>query len=84
MVSDKDVTHVLKLMPHDAQYYFTQASVKRAMPVEQFAAIGKGCGLTGNSYPDVETAYANALQNVGNGSIFVGGSTFIVSDLLSR
>lgn len=84
MVSDKDVTHVLKLMPRDAQYYFTQASVKRAMPVEQFAAIGKGCGLTGNSYPDVATAYANALQNVGNGSIFVGGSTFIVSDLLSR
>lgn len=84
MVSDKDVTHVLKLMPRDAQYYFTQASVKRAMPVEQFAAIGKGCGLTGNSYPDVGTAYANALQNVGNGSIFVGGSTFIVSDLLSR
>jgi len=84
MVSDKDVTHVLKLMPHYAQYYFTQASVKRAMPVEQFAAIGKECGLTGNSYPDVATAYANALQNVGNGSIFVGGSTFIVSDLLSR
>ena len=84
MVSDKDVTHVLKLMPRDAQYYFTQASVKRAMPVEQFAAIGKGCGLTGNSYPDVDTAYANALQNVGDGSIFVGGSTFIVSDLLSR
>ena len=84
MVSDKDVTHVLKLMPRDAQYYFTQASVKRAMPVEQFAAIGKGYGLTGNSYPDVATAYANALQNVGNGSIFVGGSTFIVSDLLSR
>lgn len=84
MVSDKDVTHVLKLMPHDAQYYFTQASVKRAMPVEQFAAIGKECGLTGNSYPDVANAYANALQNVGNGSIFVGGSTFIVSDLLSR
>ena len=84
MVSDKDVTHVLKLMPRDAQYYFTQASVKRAMPVEQFAAIGKECGLTGNSYPDVATAYANALQNVGNGSIFVGGSTFIVSDLLSR
>lgn len=84
MVSDKDVTHVLKLMPHDAQYYFTQASVKRAMPVEQFAAIAKQCGLTGNSYPDVATAYANALQNVGNGSIFVGGSTFIVSDLLSR
>lgn len=84
MVSDKDVTHVLKMMPRDAQYYFTQASVKRAMPVEEFAAIGKRCGLTGNSFPNVAAAYENALQNVGNGSIFVGGSTFIVSDLLSR
>ncbi len=83
MVSDKDVTHVLEMMPRDAQYYFTQASVKRAMPVEQFSDIAKQCGLTGKSFPNVAEAYANALQNVGNGSIFVGGSTFIVSDLLS-
>ena len=82
MVSDKDVTHVLKMMPRDAQYYFTQASVKRAMPAEQFAAVGKQCGLTGKTYPDVASAYAKALQNAGDGSIFVGGSTFIVSDLL--
>lgn len=83
MVSDKDVTHVLEMMPRDAQYYFTQASVKRAMPVEQFSDIAKQCGLTGKSFPNVAEAYAKALQNVGNGSIFVGGSTFIVSDLLS-
>ncbi len=83
MVSDKDVTHVLEMMPRDAHYYFTQASVKRAMPVEQFSDIAKQCGLTGKSFPNVAEAYAKALQNVGNGSIFVGGSTFIVSDLLS-
>ena len=83
MVSDKDVTHVLEMMPRDAHYYFTQASVKRAMPVEQFLDIAKQCGLTGKSFPNVAEAYAKALQNVGNGSIFVGGSTFIVSDLLS-
>lgn len=83
MVSDKDVTHVLEMMPRDAHYYFTQASVKRAMPVEQFSDIAKQCGLTGKSFPNVAEAYAKALQNVGNGSIFIGGSTFIVSDLLS-
>lgn len=82
MVSDKDVSSVLKMLPHDATYYFTQASVKRAMPVGQFAIIANQCGLSGNSYPNVATAYENALRNVGRGSIFVGGSTFIVSDLL--
>ena len=32
MVSDKDVDGVLDLMPKDAVYYFTQSSVRRAMP----------------------------------------------------
>lgn len=84
MVSDKDVATVLKMLPADARYYFTQASVKRAMPVGQFALIAGQCGLSGNSFPDVASAYASALRNVGEGSIFVGGSTFIVADFLSH
>ena len=35
MVNDKDIRGVLALLPHEADYYFTQASVKRALPADE-------------------------------------------------
>ena len=35
MVNDKDITSVLAMMPTNARYYFTQASIKRAMRYRQ-------------------------------------------------
>lgn len=49
MVNDKDINGVLELMPKDAFYYFTQASVERAMPATDFAAMAVGHGLSGVS-----------------------------------
>ena len=85
MVNDKDVNTVLSMLPKEAIYYFTQASVKRAMPVEQFAQIAAKHNLQGNSYANVELAYHAARQNAGKKDlIFVGGSTFIVADMLNN
>ncbi|MBO4840165.1 MAG: bifunctional folylpolyglutamate synthase/dihydrofolate synthase [Bacteroidaceae bacterium] len=85
MVNDKDVNTVLSMLPKDAIYYFTQASVKRAMPVEEFAQIAAKHNLQGNSYANVGMAYRAAKQNAGkNDLIFVGGSTFIVADMLNN
>lgn len=83
-VNDKDVSHIMELMPREANYYFTQASVPRAMDADQLALIGSGYGLTGRVYPSVEKAVGAALQEVGpDGVVFVGGSTFVVADLLA-
>lgn len=85
MVNDKDVNTVLSMLPKDATYYFTQASVKRAMPAEEFAEIAGKHGLYGTSYANVETAYNAAKQKAEkNDVIFVGGSTFIVADMLNN
>ncbi len=85
MVNDKDVNTVLSMLPKDAVYYFTQASVKRAMPVEEFAEKAEKHDLHGNSYANVELAYRAAKQNAEkNDLIFVGGSTFIVADMLNN
>ena len=85
MVNDKDVNTVLSMLPKDAVYYFTQASVKRAMPVEEFAQKAEKHDLHGNSYANVELAYRVAKQNAEkNDLIFVGGSTFIVADMLNN
>lgn len=83
MVSDKDVNTVLSLLPKDAAYYFTQATVKRAMPAEELADIASKHQLHGNKFADVETAYLTAKANAADEDlIFIGGSTFIVADLL--
>ncbi|MCR5535307.1 MAG: bifunctional folylpolyglutamate synthase/dihydrofolate synthase [Bacteroidaceae bacterium] len=85
MVNDKDVNTVLSMLPKDALYYFTQASVKRAMPAKEFAQNAAKHNLHGNSYANVELAYRAAKQNAGkNDLIFVGGSTFIVADMLNN
>lgn len=83
MVNDKDINGVVSLMPKDATYYFTQATIKRAMPADDFAKIANTYGLKGTAYPTVETAVQAALAN-GNPAdmIFIGGSSFIVADAL--
>ena len=83
MVADKDVDSVLALMPKQATYYFTQASVSRAMPVETFAEKAARHGLRGAIYPTVGEAVKAAQQAADpHDTIFIGGSTFIVADAL--
>ena len=84
MVNDKDVRGVLALLPREAVYYFTQASVKRALPAEQLVRLAAEAGLEGEVYPDVSSAVRAAQEkSLPEDFIFVGGSTFIVADLLA-
>lgn len=84
MVDDKDVDKVMEMLPKDAIYYWTQATTHRAIPVEKIARMGKSKGLYGNSYLSVKEAYTKARQEAREEDfIFVGGSSYIVADLLS-
>lgn len=84
MVNDKDIRGVLALLPHDADYYFTKASVKRALPEAELARLANATGLQGECYPDVPTAVRAAQEkSLPEDFIFVGGSSFIVADLLA-
>ncbi len=81
MVNDKDINGVLALMPKNATYYFTQASIARALPAEEFAKLARQHGLNGNVYSTVEAAVHSALEEAQTDDfIFIGGSTFIVAD----
>ena len=83
MVSDKDVESVLRLLPRDAKYIFTQASVKRALPAETLRIQAENFGLDGTACPDVLAAYKKALEIAQrNDLIFIGGSCYVVADLL--
>jgi len=83
MVNDKDQSEVLSLLPVDAKYYFTKASIPRATEPEELAAKAARFGLKGNCYPFVRQALSEALANAGiNDLVFVGGSTFVVAEIL--
>lgn len=83
-VSDKNVEFILPLFPERANYYFTQASVPRAMPVEQLADIATQTGLQGMLSASVPEAVDQALSfATPDDLIFIGGSTFVVADYLA-
>lgn len=88
MVDDKDVAHVLQLLKEKLEnrvkYYWTQPSTKRAIPVEKLSELALKLGLHGETYHSVKEAYNAALKNAGKGDfVFVGGSSYVVADLLS-
>lgn len=83
-VNDKDITHILELMPKNATYYFTKASIPRALASHDVAKEAERKGLRGTCFDTVEAAYIAALGTSDDSDmIFVGGSTFVVADLLS-
>ncbi|GHV08338.1 folylpolyglutamate synthase [Bacteroidia bacterium] len=84
MVNDKDILSVLRLLPKEAVYYFTQANIPRALDAGLLAERASQFGLRGTSFPTVAGAFFAAKQQATKKDfIFVGGSTFIVADALA-
>lgn len=85
MVNDKDIRGALALFPQEATYYFTKAVVKRALPEDDLKELASAAGLQGSCYPDVPAAVRAAQRkSLPEDFIFVGGSNFIVADLLAN
>lgn len=84
-VNDKNVDDVLSLFPKDAEYYFTKASVPRAMDENLLKGKAENQNILGSSFPDVKTACEEAINDSSSDDIiFIGGSTFVVADFLSE
>jgi dihydrofolate synthase / folylpolyglutamate synthase len=82
-VSDKNIRELLAMFPADASYYFTRASIPRALDEGELHHMAREAGLRGNRYGTVAEALKAARQNAGSDDlIFVGGSTFVVADIL--
>lgn len=85
MVDDKDLHAVMSMLPDDAIYYWTQPSTHRAFPVENVAETADDYDLHGKVFPTVLEAYQAALQDADEQDfIFVGGSSYVVADLLTN
>jgi dihydrofolate synthase/folylpolyglutamate synthase len=82
-VNDKDLTKVLPLLPLKATYYFTKASVARALNENTLMERAAEYGLKGSCYSNVKEAIEAARKEASpEDMIFIGGSTFIVADAL--
>lgn len=83
MVNDKDISSILSLLPRKAIYYFTRASIPRAMDERLLQEMAGKKGLTGYSYPTVAEAVAAAREwALPDDFVFIGGSNFVVGEAL--
>ena len=83
MVDDKDIEAVLALLPKQARFYWTQAQTHRAIPAKRVQEMAAKQGLHGNAYPTVAQTFAAArAAATPNDTIFIGGSSYVVADLL--
>lgn len=83
VVSDKDLEAILPLFPKEATYYFCRPNIPRGLDASLLLAKARGFGLVGEEYISVIKAYGAALGAASaNDLIFVGGSTFVVAEVL--
>jgi dihydrofolate synthase/folylpolyglutamate synthase len=84
MVNDKNINKVLSMLPKDAIYYYCKADIPRGLATNKLEQGALEVGLSGKSYSSVDMAFKTAKKNASvDDLIFVGGSTFIVAEVLS-
>lgn len=82
-VEDKDLSKIIPLLPMNSTYSFVKPDVIRGMKPDRTKAIFESHGLQGVAFPDLEIAIKDRFERIPkNELIFVGGSNFIIADLL--
>lgn len=84
-VGDKDFRTIIPSLPRQAEYYMVTASTPRAESADVLTQVARSAGLKADAYDSVEKGYHQAADDGAaekNSVIFVGGSTFVVADLL--
>jgi dihydrofolate synthase/folylpolyglutamate synthase len=83
-VSDKNVEELLNFFPKDASLYLTQPSIPRAMPLDRLEQIADQNRMKYTRHENVGLALKAAKNHAKEDDlIFIGGSTFVVADLLA-
>lgn len=83
MVSDKEHSEILSLLPKEAHYYFVKPDIPRGLDALTLQMKAEAHGLQGLIFDRVKDGYAAALEAAQPGDlVFVGGSTFVVAEVL--
>ena len=83
VVNDKQLERILPLFPKKANYYFCEPNIPRALKVELLCKKAAEFGLEGKTYSSVQKAYKEAIKCASaRDLVYVGGSTFVVAEVL--
>ncbi|MFK8060254.1 MAG: folylpolyglutamate synthase/dihydrofolate synthase family protein [Polaribacter sp.] len=83
VVSDKKLEEVLPLFPVDAIFYFCRPNIPRGLSEIELQEKAEYFGLVGQKYSSVKKAFKNALLDANQeDTIYVGGSTFVVAEII--
>ncbi len=83
VVKDKDLKEILPMFPKSATYYFCKPAIPRGLDALELQQKCTPYCLKGEIYSSVQEAYKDALKNAQNNDlIFIGGSTFVVAEVL--
>ena len=83
VVNDKDLASILPLFPKKAIYYFCKPNVPRGLDPEFLQQKAAEFALQGKVYNSVSDAYKKALEQADeNDFIYIGGSTFVVAEIV--
>lgn len=90
MVDDKDVDVVMRLLPRDAVYYFTQAKTHRAIPAARMLELWQKelakeeLSTINYQFSTVKEALLAAQKEATDEDIiFIGGSNYVVGEALT-
>lgn len=82
-VNDKAIDEILSRLPQTAHYYFCKASIERALDAQVLKKEAEKYNLKGAVFPSVKDAYESARKNAApDDVVFIGGSTFVVAEVL--
>ena len=83
VVNDKDLDEILPLFPKNATYYFCKPNIPRGLDAFILRQKAIGFNLNGKVYDSVSNAYQSAIESANKSDfIYVGGSTFVVAEVL--
>ncbi len=83
VVSDKDLSTIIAILPKKATYYFCRPNISRGLDENNLKDTFKAHGFAGKSYSSVNEALSNAKKSAKpEDLIYVGGSTFVVAEII--
>jgi len=83
VVNDKNLVSIVDLLPKKATYYFCKPDIPRGLDANELKQKLFDYNIMGTSYNSVNEAYKSAFKNASNNDfIFIGGSTFVVAEII--
>lgn len=82
-VNDKNLDSIVDLFPESSNYYFARPNIERGLDELELQELFNNNNRIGKSYPSVAQAFKSAIKQSNlDDVIYVGGSTFVVSEVI--